>query len=209
MIRRHQCRPFVETIARSIWAGFSQASRLDQLNFVLGVLGVVLMVRRSLWAFPVGLAAVTIQAALFFQARFYADAALQGFFFAALAWGWWHWVHDRGAAPELPVTALSWRQRMISVVAGGVAMTAWALALQRWTDAAMPWRDSLIAAFSVVAQVLQVRKKIENWPFWVGVNVVALATYWTASLAYTAFLYGIYLVLALAGWWSWSRALRR
>jgi nicotinamide mononucleotide transporter len=37
---------------------------------------------------------------------------------------------------------------------------------------------------------------------------VAVASYWSAALAYTAFLYAIYLVLALVGWRAWRRPLR-
>jgi nicotinamide mononucleotide transporter len=95
------------------------------------------------------------------------------------------------------------------VVTGGVAVAVWALALQRWTDAVMPWRDAFIAVFGIVAQVLQARKVIENWPLWVIVNVVAIAAYWKADLAYTAFLYAIYLGLAVVGWREWARAKKR
>ena len=179
---------------------------LDQVNLALGLAGVGLMIRRSLWAFPVGLAAVTVQGVLFFQTKFYADATQQIFFFAALAWGWWRWTRDRGAAPELPVTSLSWRAWVVVAVLGLAAVAAWALALRRWTDAVMPWRDAFIAVFGIVAQVLQARKAIENWPLWIVVNVVAIVAYWQAALAYTAFLYAIYLGLAAVGWRAWSKA---
>ncbi len=177
------------------------------MNLVLGILGVGLMIRRTLWAFPVGLVAVTVQGVLFFRTRFYADAALQGFFFVALAWGWRHWVRDRGEAPELPVTTLTWRGRAGVVGLAALATVGWALGLRQWTDAIMPWRDAFIAAFSVAAQVLQARKKLENWPLWIGVNAVAIASYWNADLAYTAFLYAVYLGLAVAGWRSWQQAM--
>ncbi|MDB6128171.1 MAG: nicotinamide mononucleotide transporter, partial [Verrucomicrobia bacterium] len=170
--------------------------------------GVWLMIRRSLWAFPVGLAAVTVQGALFYRAHFPADAVLQVFYFVLLAWGWWHWVRDRGAAPELPVTTLSTRGRIITVAAAAAATIAWALTIGPWMQAAMPWRDAFIAAFSVAAQVLQVRKQIENWPLWIVVNLVAIVSYWKAELAYTAFLYAVYLVLAVVGWRSWRRAMQ-
>lgn len=192
-------------ILQNIWTGLTTAAPLDQINLVLGIAGVWLMIRRSLWAFPVGLVAVAVQGVLFFQAKFYADATQQVFFFAALAWGWWHWVRDRGAAPELPVTALPWRARGLTLVLGAVAVAAWALALRRWTDAVMPWRDAFIAVFGIAAQVLQSRKVIENWPLWIVVNVVAIASYWKADLAYTAFLYAIYLGLAVVGWREWRR----
>src|ERR1700750_3330398 len=93
----------------NIWAGFTTASWLDQTNLVLGVIGVGLMIWRNLWAFPVGLVAGTAQGVLSYQTHFPAYASLQVFYFVALAWGWWHWAKDKGAAPELPVTKLSLR----------------------------------------------------------------------------------------------------
>lgn len=192
----------------NIWQGFTSASLLDQCNLALGIAGVALMIRRSLWAFPIGLVAVTVQGVLFWQARFPADALLQIFFFAALAWGWVHWVRDRGDAPELPVTLLSWRARIAWLAAAGFATAGWAIFIGPKIGAAMPWRDAFIAAFSVVGQILQARKNLENWPVWVAVNAVAVASYWSAELAYTAFLYAIYFAMALLGWRAWARALK-
>ena len=195
-------------ILRNIWTGLASATALDQLNLALGVVGVWLMVRRRLAAFPVGLVAVTVQGVLFFRSRIYADALLQVFFFVALAWGWRHWVKDRGAAPELPVTRLGWRGCAIVTLLATAATIVWALALIRWTDAVIPWRDAFVAAFSVAAQILQARKNVETWPAWVMVNAVAIPAYWSAALAYTAFLYLIYLGLAFEGWREWQRALK-
>src|SRR4051812_12021372 len=146
------------------------------------------MVRRSLWSFPVGLVAVTVQGILFYQIHFPADAALQVFFFGSLVWGWRHWVRDKGAAPELPITTLSWRARILTVALVGLATAGWALTIGPWMHAAMPWRDAFIATASVAAQVLQVRKNLENWPAWVVVNVTAIISYWAADAVYTAFL---------------------
>lgn len=195
-------------IFHNIWAGLSGASPLDQINLLLGVTGVVLMVRRLIWAFPLGMVAVAVQGVLFFRTRFYADAFLQAFFFVALGWGWWHWTRGRGAVPELPVTTLTRRARIIVVAATAVATIAWASAAQLWTDTLMPWRDASIAMLQVAGQILQSRKKLENWAFLTAANVIAIPAYWSAELAYTAFLFSIYLVLGLAGWRAWWRAMR-
>ncbi len=191
---------------KSIWSGITSAGWLDQLNLVLGVLGVALMVRRTLWAFPVGLLAVTVQGMLFYKARFYADGTLQILFFGALAWGWWHW--RRGDGPELPVTRLTRRGRAITVALVVIGTVVWALAARRWTDAVMPWRDAFIAALQVAGQVLQARKQIENWALFTVANLVAIPAYFSAELAYTAFLFAIYLVLGLLGWRAWWKAMQ-
>jgi nicotinamide mononucleotide transporter len=195
-------------IWQNIWTGLTTASPLDQANLVLGIAGVWLMIRRSLWAFPVGLVAVSVQGVLFYRTHFPADASLQAFYFALLAWGWWHWVKDKGAAPELPVTRLSARGWAIVLVGATTATVGWALTVGPAMHAVMPWRDAFIAAFCVAAQWLQVRKNIENWPLWVIVNLVAVVSYWNAALAYTAFLYAVYLVMALAGWRAWRGAMK-
>jgi nicotinamide mononucleotide transporter len=193
----------------SIWAGLTGASLLDRVNLALGIAGVVLMVRRSLWAFPVGLVAVTVQGILFFGAKFYADAALQIFFFGALAWGWWNWGRAAAGGTELPVTRLSWGGRAWVIAAVVVATVAWALAARRWTDAVMPWRDAFIAMAQVAGQVLQARKQIENWAWFTAANLVAIPAYFSAELAFTALLFGIYLGLGLLGWRAWWLAEKR
>lgn len=199
----------MSAVGQNIWTGLTTATPLDQANLVLGLLGVGLMIRRSLWAFPVGLAAVSVQGVLFHRSHFPADALLQVFYFVTLAWGWWHWVKDKGAAPELPVTRLAWPARLATLAAGLAATAAWALLVAPRLHAVMPWRDAFIAAFSVAAQVLQVRKHVENWALWTVVNGVAVASYWSAELAYTAFLYAIYLGMGLAGWRAWHRAMKK
>lgn len=193
---------------QNILQGFFGASWLDLTNLLLGVFGVVLMVRRSLWAFPVGLVAVSVQAVLFWQAKFYADAKLQGFFFGCLVYGWWHWSRPQADKTELPVTVLSWRARMGWLATATGLTLAWGAWQQAHTDAVMPYRDAFIAAFSLLAQLLQVRKQLENWVVWLAVNAVAVTAYWSADLAFTAFLYLLYLALATYGLWAWMRALR-
>lgn len=193
---------------QDIRAGVTAASPLDLANLVVGVAGVILMVRRNLWAFPVGLVAVTVQGVLLYRSRFYADATLQVFFFVALAWGWWHWVRHKGSAPELPVTTLGWPARLAWAGAAAAGTAAWALWLRHRTDAIMPVRDAFIASFSVAAQVLQARKHLENWPFWTVVNAVAVATYWAGGLRYTALLFLVYLGLGLWGWRAWLRSMK-
>jgi nicotinamide mononucleotide transporter len=197
----------VSEVWQNIVDGFAGARPLDMINLVLGVSGVWLMTRRSLWAFPVGLAAVSVQGVLFWQTTYYAEAKLQVFFFGSLVYGWWHWTKHKGGAPELPVTRLSWRGRLVGVGAATALWLGWGAWQAAHTDAAMPYRDTFIASFSFLGQIWQVRKRVENWPVWAVVNTTAIATYWSAELAFTAFLYAIFLVLGLLGWRAWAKAL--
>ena len=187
--------------------GLLDSSPLDQANLILGVIGVWLMIRRSLWAFPVGLVSVGVQGVLFWQTQLFAESKVQIFYFAGLAYGWWHWMKHKGAAPELPITVLRWRARVFYVVAGVAGAILWAEYLRRHTSAVAPYRDAFLASFGVIAQIMQSRKNLDNWPLWTVVNVMAVIVYFQLGLAYTAFLYALYLALAIVGWREWTRAL--
>jgi nicotinamide mononucleotide transporter len=181
-------------------------SAAEIIGTALGIVGVALMVRRHLWAFPVGLVQVTIFGWVCFEARLYSETALQLMFFAALAHGWWHWTHPGAGRRELPVGRLSVAGRLLAVAVVGLLWAAWGTIMHRWTDAVLPYVDALVFALSVVAQWLQARKLIENWPGWLLANTVAIGVFASRGLHLFAGLYGIFWLMALWGWREWHRA---
>ncbi len=196
------------TVFQDIWTGISGASWIEQAATILGLLGVVLTIRQSLWNFPIGLVQVVLSAFVFYYARLYADMKLQAVYFVALAYGWWHWRFGGKNKDTLPVTRLSPSSLAGWVVAGLVCTGVWGGYLRAHTDAAMPFRDAFISSFSLVAQWLQARKKVENWAFWMVVNASAVAVYWLAGIHWFAVLYSLLFVLAIAGHVEWWKAMK-
>ena len=202
------------------------------IGTVLGVVGVWLMIRQNIWGWPVGLVQVTVYAWVFFDSKLYSDAILQLAFFLIQAYGWWHWLRGaqsraaallrpglpaRGGAegdqgsegqPVLPVTRLSGVTVAAWIGLGAVLTAGWGWFMHRTTDAALPWWDAFILVFSLIAQWLQARKNIENWPGWLLVNTVAIGVYWAKDLRLTSGLYLIFWVMALWGWRAWRRSMK-
>jgi len=197
-------------ILSSLWSDLCSAGPLEQSATVLGVVGVWLMIRESLWAFPVGLVQVSLSALVFYNSRFYADMKLQGLFFIVLIYGWWHWTHPKaGARDALPVGRLNAGGWMLALGSGLAGTVLWGLYLAHSTDAAMPFRDSFIASFSVVAQWLQARKRVENWYGWILVNAVAVPVYWLGGMYWFSILYFLFLLMAIGGLREWRASERR
>ena len=185
----------------------------DIIGTVLGVIGVWVMIRQNIWGWPVGLVQVAVYAWVFFDAKLYSDTILQAAFFLIQAYGWWHWVRgvkDRAASGQvvLPVTRLSGATIAVWIAVGAGLTVAWGFFMHRTTDAALPWWDAFILVFSLIAQWLQARKNIENWPAWVVVNTVAIGVYWAKDLRLTSGLYLILWVMALWGWRAWARTMQ-
>ena len=187
---------------------------LEISGAVIGIVGVWLMIRQRVSAWPVGLVQVVLYGWIFFQARVYSSALLQGVFFVILLYGWWLWwrgartgkpVEARTDAPrELPVTRLGTTAWLAAIMAGATVTAGWGAFLSRSSDAVVPYWDAGVLGFSLVAQWLQARKKRENWLFWIGVNAVAMVLYFSQGLRVTAALYGVFLALAVVGWRAWG-----
>lgn len=189
-------------------------SWFEIIGTVLGVIGVALIIRQNVWGWPVGLVQVSVYAWVFFEAKLYSDALLQVFFFGIQAYGWWHWLRgangrEAGEPPggALPVTRLRGRGRAGWVIAGLAATGLWGEFMRRNTDAELPHWDAFILVFSLIAQWLQARKRIECWAGWMIVNVVAVGVYWAKDLRLTAGLYVIFFGMAVAGQRSWRKSL--
>ncbi len=183
-------------------------SPLEIAATLLGVIGVWLMIRQNIWAWPVGLVQVATFGWVMYRSKLYSDAILQVFFFLILAYGWWHWLRGRGRQEiGLPVTRLSRAKLLGWIALGAAAAWAWGDYMHRTTQAATPHWDAFILMFSLIAQWLQARKQLETWSFWLVVNVVAMAVYWSNGLPLMAALSVVYFGMAVAGLRSWKKSM--
>ncbi len=170
------------------------------------VFSVLLTVRRSLWQYPVGIAATLLFMGVFARADLYASTALQVAFLAVQVYGWWFWMRgDAGRAPPIRL----WPTRLIlAVLAVALGLAgATGLALDRFTNAAMPMADAAILGLSLGAQFLLDRKVAQHWFVWMAVNVLSIAVYAGRGLELTALLYVGLLANAAWGWLIWKRNL--
>ena len=175
----------------------------------LGVVNVALVVRRSVWNYPFGLAMVSLYFVVFAEARLYSDALLQIFFFVVQLYGWRNWVRAKQADGEVPVGMMGSRERIVWTLATVAASLVWGLGMARFTDAAAPLVDAGVAGFSISAQILMARRRIENWVVWIGVDIAAIGLYASRDLYATSGLYALFLLLSVAGLFQWRRALPR
>jgi nicotinamide mononucleotide transporter len=174
---------------------------------VFTLICVILSVKRSLWQFPFGVAGTGLFFFVVWDQKLYANAVLQVFFLAVQFYGWWYWTRgDKGARP--PIRSADWKV-VVGLCAAALALAgigAWAL--ETFTDAAMPLPDAGVFGLSLVAQFLLDRKRIENWPVWAVVNVVAVWLYASQGLWLFTGLYVFFFCNAFWGWWEWRKEMK-
>lgn len=181
---------------------------LEIIAVCLGLANVGLLVRRSIWNYPFGMAMVTVYLFIFWEARLYAESLLQVFFFVVQGWGWYLWAKAGGLDHAVAVRWMGWPARIGALACVAVATGAIGWLMASFTDAALPYVDAAIAGASVVAQILLSIRRVENWVLWVTIDVGAIWLYIERDLHLTAGLYCAFLVLATLGLIQWVRAAR-
>jgi len=175
---------------------------------ITGLLCVWLAARQNVWTWPIALVSVFCYFVFFYQIRLYADMWLQVFFLGSNLYGWYEWLHGGKNKSELPVSRLKIKQVGLVFLTGVVISGVLALYFQSFTDASYPWLDSVLAAFSVLAQILLTRKKIENWIIWFLVDIVYVGLYWKKEAHLTAGLYFVFLIIAVQGYIEWKKSMK-
>lgn len=175
----------------------------EVVGSILGLINIVLLVRRSVWNFPVAMAMVSLVGVVLFRSRLYSEAGLQLFFFVVNAYGWWLWSRAKGEDEGVPVEWMDARARAIWAMATALCSVSLGWIMHRFTNAALPFTDSAITGASIAAQFLLSFRKIENWVLWVVIDIASVCVYIYRDLYLFAALYVAFGVLSVMGLREW------
>jgi nicotinamide mononucleotide transporter len=186
---------------------FIQERPVEAVSVLLGIVYLVLAIRESLWCWPAAFLSSVLTMAVVFDARLYSEVALNAYYAAMAAFGWYQWRYGgrRQGAAELPIAV--WPLKMHAVAIGGSLALAAVVGsyMSRHTQAAFPYLDAFVTVASVVTTYMVARKILENWLYWLVVDSLALYLYWQRELYLYAGLFALYLVLVVLGLVRWHR----
>lgn len=181
-------------------------SAIEIAAVFLGIVNILLIIRRSVWNYPFAIAMVSLYFIIFREAKLYSDAGLQIFFLIVNIYGWWSWQRSKAAAGEIIVERLGGGALLAWGAGSVLAIAVWGSFMHANTDASYPYWDAAIAMLSVAGQILMTRRYLENWWWWIAVNTISIPLYIVKGLHLTAGLYALFLLLSAAGLVEWQRA---
>ncbi|MFM5894589.1 MAG: nicotinamide riboside transporter PnuC [Novosphingobium sp.] len=197
------CRVLIDTAM-----AYAAAHWTELLGSVLGLIQIWLLVRRSIWNFPVAMAMVTLIGITLFEARLYSECGLQAFFFVVNAIGWVQWNRVTDDADTVPVSWMDNRSRALWALVTAVLSLSLGWIMHRFTNAALPFADSAVTGASIAAQLLLNGRRVENWVLWVVIDIVSIGLYLYRDLHFLAVLYVAFLIISIIGLKEWTRASR-
>ena len=189
---------------------FIVAHWLDIVTTVLGLAYILLEYKASTWMWLVGFFMQALGIVLYYQKGLYADCDMEFYYLAMTVYGWWRWVNS---SPKLgglalpirhfPRKAIGYWLLVIGIVWGTIY---WLLVT--FTNSNVPLADSFTTALSIVGIWALAHKYLEQWFIWIAVDVVTCVLYFYKDIPFKAGLYGLYVVIAVFGFFKWRKIMR-
>jgi len=76
--------------------------------------------------------------------------------------------------------------------------------LNSFTRSELPFIDAFTTSFSLLATYMTVKKVLENWLYWIVIDLTSVLLYHERDLHLTAFLFIIYTVIATFAYFNWK-----
>lgn len=182
---------------------------LDIVTTILGLIYLVLEYRASIALWVVGIVMPAMDIYLYWSHGLYGDAGMAVYYTLAAIYGYAVWKFGAKWKEELPITFFPRRLILRTL---GFFFLAWAATyyvLVAYTNSTVPLLDAFTNALSFVGLWALARKYVEQWLFWIAVDVVCCYLYVVKGIPFKAGLYGLYVVIAVMGYWKWKGLARK
>ena len=190
---------------------------LQWLAFIFGIAYVILAAKENPWCWPVGLISVAIAFFVYAdpEVKLYSDALLQIFYAIMSIYGWWTWTSHSSNSAEEPIESPDeallqihmWpiKRHLILMIIGLVLAAIWGKICQFQFGAALPYIDAATTVFSLLATYMVTQKVLENWLYWIVIDVVCIFVYLHRELYLFSIMFLIYTIVAVVGYLNWRK----
>lgn len=183
---------------------------LQIVGVCLGLLYLWLEYKANINLWIVSIIMPVVHGILYYKSGLYADMGMNVYYVLAGLYGWLVWRNrPRKEGKSFPITHTPLKLALPLAAVGGAVFCVIAFVLVRWTDSSVPYWDAATTAMSVVAMWMLSRKYVEQWLVWLVVDIISCGLYVYKGIPFTAGLYGLYSVLAVAGYLRWLKTMRK
>ena len=176
---------------------------------ILGICSVVLGAQGNILTFVFGFAQVVTYTYLCVVERFYAEIAINIYYFFTMIYGVYCW-RKRLSDNTLQVQTRRLSRNIFPLLSVAIVLmsvlTGWLL--QRYTDDPQPYLDAFTTVPAIAAQILMVTAYREQWYLWLMVDVLALVMWLRAENYCMAAQYAFWCANCIYGYVQWTKSMK-
>jgi nicotinamide mononucleotide transporter len=178
----------------------------EWLAVLLALAYLLLAIRQNPWCWACAAASALIYLVVFARAGLQMQSALQLFFIVMAAYGWYAWRGGDRAVARRPVSRWPAVRHLAAIALVFAASLANGYLIGRG-GGFVPYVDAFIAWASVLTTWMVAHKLLENWLYWIVIDLVAAALYFSLGLYPTAMLFVLYAAIAVRGYKAWKQSM--
>ena len=210
---------------------------LELIAAILGVTSVFFAKKENILVFPTGIISTGLYVYLLSQWSLYGDLIINIYYTLMSIYGWYMWskIIDN-KDKHIPVTKSGLKDKFKAFIIFAFT-SVFVIAVYRFYNVmpndlnftesiqfafekissgnlqefrkATPYLDTFTTGAAFAAMWLMANKKLENWIFWIAVNIVSVPLYFVKGYGFTGIQYTIFLVLAIYGYKEWSAKFKK
>jgi nicotinamide mononucleotide transporter len=196
----------IDELSAQLASAWGSTSWVEIIAASLAVVYLLLAIKQRRGCWVAAFVSSCLYVWVLFGAHLYMESALNAFYAAMAAYGYWQWAPSSGGH-GLRVSRWSVPRNAIGLLGViGLSIVS-SFFLRRFTPAAWPFVDSMVTWASVFSTFLVARKVYENWHWWFIIDSTSLCLYFARGLYLTMLLFAVYLLMIVIGMREWRRDL--
>ena len=185
---------------------------LDIIGCIVGLIYIYQEYKASIWLWMTGIIMPVIYMFVYYEAGLYADFGMQIYYTLAAIYGYLYWKLGKKKGTEdneihsTKNTIIAGIMYLRGKCVIGIALY---YILVCFTNSTVPVLDSFGNALSFIGLWALAKKYLEQWWIWIVVDAELSALYIYKGIPFTAMLYALYTVIAVAGYFKWRRYIKQ
>jgi len=176
---------------------------IEILGLFAGVSYVIGAILEKRWCWYAGIIATILYAVSVYFGKLYGEFILQFFYLGISFYGLAQW-NTLSKKKELPISYSSLKFIFTVFLSGGI-LTFGFYYLLLYFNGDYPFLDALTSGFGVVTTYMVAKKKIENWAFWIIIDIILSYIMYLKGYPFYCGLYVIYTVFSFYGFYIWKK----
>lgn len=198
------------TLLENMNIAFSEVHMMtawEALAVLLAMAYLLLAMKASVWCWAAAFTSTAIYTVLFWKVSLLMESILNVYYMVMALYGYWLWTQGGDKQQSVKVTTWSLKKHLTLIVAtGGISLLV-GHGMATYTQAAFPYLDAVTTCFAVMTTYLVAQKVLENWLYWVVIDLVSIYLYLSKGLMLTSLLFVLYVGMAVVGYFLWRATL--
>lgn len=204
----------------------------ELIAVVLAVVYLLLAMKANIWCWMAAFVSTAIYTVLFWKVSLLMESVLNIYYMGMALYGYWVWQQDGNGlkvtnvntagssassntasvarhAETMGTLVLSWSLNKHLMLIGVTAIVSLVVGylMANYTEASFPYLDAATTCYAVMTTYLVAKKVLENWLYWIVIDLVSIYLYFQKGLMLTTGLFMAYVIMAGVGYFMWRKRL--